>query len=387
MHDDDTMTVSALPRDDDTLIVSALPRNDDTLTVPAVSADPDTLSLPVTSPNNRESPSDSRGPTSVAHSNGAAPLPPQTLAWEHGGASADEAVAVRARARRRRLGLVAAALVLVIVAVVAGVVLTGGSPDKSGTGDGNAGTAAASAGSGSSVASTASPTEAENMTTVATKALHENSVLVSVALTPVPQSATQRISGSGEFLLDSGLGVLSVTVPGATAQDQKFVFQGQTLYVNVTDSPVPGTSWVVASTNNLPALGPSSSLSSLIEQMGNPGQLLQQLTGTSSLSVTSLGTSTINGASVQRYRVSFSSSPETLSDAGFSSATSEEVDIGAGGLVRQIVVPLAASGSGGQESLVVSFSHYGKAISVATPPASQLIPLSQYLVRPPGPTA
>ena len=128
------------------------------------------------------------------------------------------------------------------------------------------------------------------MAAAATKSLGKQSVVVTVAhVAPgSTQSTAQQISGSGDFILQSGLGDFTATVPGSTPPEQNFVFQGQTLYVNVTDSPVPGTSWVVASTNNLPALGPSSSLTSFMEQMGNPGQLVQQLTGTASLSVASL---------------------------------------------------------------------------------------------------
>jgi hypothetical protein len=392
VHADDTLAIPALRRDDDTIMVSPVSRVDDTLTVPAVPVDPDTLSVPVITGTNGTLPHSNGVPP--AASNGAAPAVASGAPWDLGGPSADEAAAVRARARRRRLGLVAAGLVVVVIVVVA-VLATRGGSGKGGAGGGGTGGGLALAGTGSSPASdssgtdsaaAASPTAGQAVAAAATKSLGKQSVVVTVAhVAPgSTRSTAQQISGSGDFILQSGLGDFTATVPGSTPPEQNFVFQGQTLYVNVTDSPVPGTSWVVASTNNLPALGPSSSLTSFME---HPGQLVQQLTGTASLSVTSLGTGTVKEASVHRYRVGFSSSPATLSDAGFSSATSEEVDIGANGLVRQIVIPLAASGTDGQENVVVAFSHYGKAISVATPPASQQIPLSQYLVRPPGPTA
>ena len=432
VHDDDTLAVPAVPavaavrraavaavrRYDDTATVRAIsaePRYGDTATVPAYSAEPDTLSQPVFSGTDSERPRTvgaSVAPPGGSSSNGLAASPPPPVPWDAGGASAEEAAAVRARARHRRIGFVAAAVVLVALGVVASVLATGGSPSRGasdpgqqGGGTANSGTAnsgtvnsgtansaanngtangAANGGGTSLAASAASPSAAQTMTTVATRSLQKNAVVASVTLTPAAsstQSTTHAIAGSGEFSLASGLGALSVTESGAKTQDQKFAFQGHTLYIYVTNSPVAGKSWVVASTNDVPSLGPGSSLSSFMEEMGNPGMLVQQLTGTSN-SVASLGTATVGGTSVQRYQVSFSSSPTASSAAGFGTNTTEEVDVGADGLVKRIVIPVAVYGQGVEANIVVTYSRYGKQISVDTPAFSQLISLSQYLTGP-----
>ena len=196
-------------------------------------------------------------------------------------------------------------------------------------------------------------------------------------------------SAPGNFELGSGLGTLGITLVGTTTVDQQFVFQGLPVYVHVTNSPVAGKAWVAASTNDLPALGPASSLSQLIQLVGDPGKLVQQLTGTSVV-VTSLGSSFVDGKPVQGYSVSFSSNPTTTSAAGLGTHTFEEVDIGADKLVRLIVIPTTADdvdGHSAHEEVVISFSRYGSPLSVPTPPSNQVLSLSQYLTVSPSSAA
>jgi hypothetical protein len=369
VHDDDTLAVSAVSR---VWPVPPEARNDDTSTVGAVRVEPDTLAVPA-----------------VTRLNGSTPLP-QGLPRDSGGAlTEEEAEAVRTRSRRRRLALVAAGLVVVAV-VVASLLVTGGSSGNGGgSGHGRAGNATATA-ADDGAASTApvSPSAAESVTTDASDSVQKGSVEVSVALVSIGSSpsTSQHISGSGQFLLNSGLGTLSVTGSGATAQGQKFVFQGHTVFVNVTNSPVPGKSWVVASTNDLPALGPGSSLSDFMEEMGNPGTLVLQLTATP-LTVASLGAATIDGVPVRRYEVTFSVSAAGSTSASLGTNTTEEVDVSADKLVQQIVIPVRVSGQSVQQNIVVTFSHYGKAITVDSPPFNELISLSQYLTGPVPPSA
>ena len=194
------------------------------------------------------------------------------------------------------------------------------------------------------------------------------------------RSTPQRLSGQGAFYLSSGLGALSVKLSAATSQDQKFILQGHSVFVNVTDSPVPGKSWVVAGTDHLPALGPGSTVSNLIELVGNPGLLVQQLTSTS-LAVAPVGSSIVDGTLVQRYAVTFSD-PKTTSAAGFGTHTSEEVDIGPDKLVQRIVIPappITVRSRAVRENVVVSFSQYGSPLFVGTPPFGQMLSLSQYV--------
>ena len=239
-------------------------------------------------------------------------------------------------------------------------------------------------GTNASPASTdAGTSAADALAAAAAKSVRKQTVALTLAVTPVDpgQSTPQALSGDGAFSLDSGLGDLSVEVATPPTQDLQFILQGNTAYLHVTDSPLAGKSWVVASTDDLPTLGPGSSVTNLVALVGNPGMLVQQLAA-ESYAVASLGHSTVDGKQVRRYAVNFSSSPTTTSAAGWGTHNSEEVDVGAHKLVRQIVIPAPPVDVNGQPvrvDVVISFAHYGGPLSVATPPASQLLSLSQYL--------
>jgi hypothetical protein len=297
---------------------------------------------------------------------------------------------VRGRSRQRRLWVLTAALVLVVVVIVVAVVATSG-PSHGGTG----GAPAHGGGTQSTQSASQSPSQAgargttgsaaDTLVAAAQRSVAKKTVVMTLAVTlAVPgQSTPQHLSGTGGFDLGSGQGTLNTALTGATTVNQQFVFQGQPVYVHVTDSPVPGKAWVAASTNDLPALGPASTLSQAVQLVGDPGMLVKQLTG-ASVSVASLGNSTVDGKSVQAYAVNFSTNPTTMSAAGFGTHAYEEVDIGADHTVRSIVIPATPNGAGGQpvhEDVVISFRHYGSAVSVAIPPSSQVLSLSQYLTR------
>jgi hypothetical protein len=357
--------------DDDTLVVRAAYRDTDTAVVPVVSHD--TVVLPAVSEDGAEA-------TSLLRTGG----------------SENEAATVRARSRRRRRGFVGAALVVVALVAVAAVLAT------SGSGHGSPGGAAADGansrsiqpaarGSGTStgpnastnVSTDSSTSAADTLAAAAAKSVRKQTVALTFALTPMEpgQSTPQGLSGDGAFSLDSGLGDLSVKVATPPPQDVQLILEGNTVYLHVTDSPVAGKSWVVASTDDLPALGPGSSVTNLVALVGNPGMLVQQLAA-DSYAVASLGHSTVEGKQVERYAVNFSSSPTTTSAAGWGTHNSEVVDVGAHKLVRQIVIPAPPVDVHGQQvrmDVVISFSHYRGLLSVATPPASQLLGLSQYL--------
>jgi hypothetical protein len=231
-------------------------------------------------------------------------------------------------------------------------------------------------------AATATPSlEAAAHASVAKK-----SVVAAVAVVPTnsSQSDPQQISGSGAFVLNVGLGPLSVSASSAPTKSQKLLFQGTTVYVNVAQAPVPGKTWVVAGTNNLPTIGSDYGLNNLVGTMGNPGLLLNQLVSTP-ISVSLRGTSSIGATTVHVYDVSFTSGSSATIAAGYGSHSSEEVDVGPDQTVRQIVMPGPDTSVNGQDvpqNVVVTFTHYGKPLVVATPPFSQLLSLSQYLTAP-----
>ncbi len=282
---------------------------------------------------------------------------------------------------------------VVVVAIVVAVLVTS-RPGHDGTG-GTGGTGTTTTGAGSTQATQSGAASgarahgtsaADTLAAAVQRSIGEKTATIALAATysDPGQSTPQRLDGNGRFDLGSGLGTLDVTLTGTTTEGQQFVFQGQPVYVHVTDSPVPGKSWVVATTNDLPALGPASTLSNLIELIGNPGMLLQHVAD-GPLVVASLGRTTVDGKDVQSYSVNFSSNATTMAAAGFGTHAFEEVDVGSDGRVRLIVIPGPSNDGNGQtvhQDVVVSFSHYGSALSVATPPSSQVLSLSQYLTRP-----
>ena len=240
-----------------------------------------------------------------------------------------------------------------------------------------------------SVQSTArghSTSAATLLVTAAEKTLAKKTAAMNLAvtLTDPDQSTPLHVVGTGDFELGSGLGTLSITLVGTSTVDQQFVFQGLPVFIHVTNSPVAGKAWVAASTIDLPGLGPASSLSQLIELLGDPGKLVQQLTG-ASVVVTPLGSSFVDGQPVQGYSVSFSSNQSTTAAAALGTHTFEEVDIGANKLVkfdrdsdhiRRRRRPLRPRRRG---DLVLSLRIR---VDVPTPPSSQVLSLSQYLTVP-----
>ena len=300
--------------------------------------------------------------------------------------SEDPDAAGSTHSANRRLAFAAAACVLVVLVIVAVILATSG-PSHGGTG----GTGGATAGTASarSVQSTArghSTSAATLLVTAAEKTLAKKTAAMNLAvtLTDPDQSTPLHVVGTGDFELGSGLGTLSITLVGTSTVDQQFVFQGLPVFIHVTNSPVAGKAWVAASTIDLPGLGPASSLSQLIELLGDPGKLVQQLTG-ASVVVTPLGSSFVDGQPVQGYSVSFSSNQSTTAAAALGTHTFEEVDIGANKLVKLIVIPTTSDdvdGHSAHEDVAISFSRYGSALNVPTPPSSQVLSLSQYLTVP-----
>ena len=371
---DDTATLPAQGTDD-TLVVATTPPSDDTAAVLAQGTD-DTLVVATTPENagpGEDAPSAYNllvGPENLVESER-----PRT--YQEGGGKG------RSRNWNRRVVFGALALIVAVTLAVVAVVLETGSGGNGHPGNGGAAAPAAGATAATGVST---PTATPTVQAAALRGVAKKAVVVTVALTPTDSTTTasQTASGGGAFVLATGLGPLTISWRGATPEVQKFVFQAAFLYFNVSNSPVPGKSWVVTSTNNPPALGPDAQLGDMLETMGNPGLLLNQLTSTHLL-VTSIGSSNVGGVSVQRYEVNLGSSPMESSAAGLGTHISEEVDVGSDHFVRQIVMTgpqVTVNGRAVQENIVVAFSHYGKPTVVTTPPSSEVITFSQYGVRP-----
>jgi Protein of unknown function (DUF2510) len=390
VHPDDTGVVAAtsaaaaaggrpIVHADDTLAVPIARRPDDTATVPRQRTEDDTLVVPAV-PRNEATTDGAPSEYNIVVG------PQQFLEWDQSRAAQEEAAAERARGRHRGLVIGAAAfLVVPIVGVVAVIATSGGGGSGHPTTAAASGPAAQGSASAAPVTGVKTPSAAPSVQTAAHRSVAKQAAVVTITLVPASStSSTSIASGSGAFVLANGLGHLTTSWPGATPEAQNFVFDRAFLYYNAASLPVPGKSWVVTSTNNPPALGPGGQLGDTISLMGNPGLLLNQL-ASAPLSVTSLGSSSIGAVSVERYQVSIASSPTVSSPAGFGAHTSEEVDVGSDHRVRRIVMTgpvVNVNGQQIQQNIVVAFSHYGKPTVVVTPPASQVLPISQDIAKP-----
>jgi hypothetical protein len=276
--------------------------------------------------------------------------------------------------------------VLVVVFVIAGYFLT--------RGGGGAGGASGGSGGGGGGA-TASQT---GVATSVQKTLQKGTAdaTVDVTVSTAKGSAPQKIlSGTGGYDLKNQAGTMSLTVPGTAATNPatQIVFVGPTVYVNLgpkLSSLVPGKTWVTATPSQLGTSGSdiSPGISSFEQLLGNPSALVQQL-NTSAARFTSLGTTTFDGAQVQKYQVTFSSGQQTTTTglagsptaATAGSHTGEVLYVSSKGLVKAIVIPVVVSANGQSfhESITIAFSKYGHPVAVVAPPASEIATLAQYV--------
>lgn len=283
----------------------------------------------------------------------------------------------------RRRGIVIAVVALVVLAAVGvGVILSGGGGSSGGSG-----------GKGGGGGGTASAT---GVAGAVEKTLHRGTVAAAIDVkvsSPGGSALQQILSGAGQFDLKNETGTMTLVVPGAPAEEgtTPIVFVGPTVYVYLgprLSTLVPGKTWVAATEAELgsPGSGLSSGISSFEQLIGNPTTLVSQLNG-GGVRFTSLGASSFDGASVQRYLVKLPSSGTTSTSSETSSTVSssgahggEDLYVSSKGLVRAVVIPVevASNGETFHETITIAFTHYGHAVVVAPPPAAQVATLAQY---------
>jgi hypothetical protein len=283
----------------------------------------------------------------------------------------------------RRRGLVIAVVALVVLAAVGvGVILSGGGGSSGGSG-----------GKGGGGGGTASAT---GVAGAVEKTLHRGTVAAAVDVkvsSPGGSALQQVLSGAGQFDLKNQTGTMSLVVPGVAAQEgtTPIVFVGPTVYVYLgprLSALVPGKTWISATEAELgsPGSGLSSGISAFEQLIGNPTTLVSQLNG-GGVRFTSLGASSFDGASVQRYLVKFPSSGTTSTSSETTSTVSpsgahggEDLYVSAKGLIRAVVIPVevASNGQTFHETITIAFTHYGQPVTVAPPPAAQVATLAQY---------
>lgn len=361
VHDDDTLVVPPVGPVHDIFSDPPSAPVDPTLVMPAVSADD--VDRRASGPAGR----DSADAETILR-------PPSETGAE---AAPEEGAAGGRRAGSRRLAYVGAVLVLGIVVIVTVVVVTSGGGKGHGAHNGTASTdSVPTVGAGN-------PAAQKTLASAAAGSLGQKTAAMSISVTLLGAGQSppqQAVSAGGAFYLSSGLGTITLTLPGQSASlTQHVIFDGPTTYWSLVSSPVPGKTWVVASTDNLPsANGPSVAYIELIALLGNPGLLVKQLT-LSGVSATRIGTATVNGEPVTRYAVTISSNRATFS-SGYGANAGEEVDVGGNKVVNQVVLMKKASVNGQvyEERIVVAFSRYGLPFFVGPPPTSEVVPVAQY---------
>jgi hypothetical protein len=173
------------------------------------------------------------------------------------------------------------------------------------------------------------------------------------------------------------------------------VYVDGSVYENIPglDQVIPGKSWVSV---DLSSLGDSTSQSpSSLGTGDNPTAMLRLLTQQGN-TVVPLGSSTLDGTSVQGYSVTLDSSAikaklaqaklpswmtSALSQVDIQNTTFKVYVDGAGLLRRMSVGFTMSAGSAGNVSVdeTLDFSDYGSTVTVSAPPSDQVATLQQVL--------
>lgn len=227
-----------------------------------------------------------------------------------------------------------------------------------------------------------------------TSAIGSKTALVGITENVSTSSGVISISGTGAFDFTDHAFQMDV---GGVIDSRHVVINA--IYLNGTifeqipgiSQIAPNKSWVSMDFSFLSKLSQPTGTSAL---GGNPLATIYALTQ-SGASVTDLGSSLINGQSVEGYRVSFPASmlqseannthfPAWMQGAvkstSFKSAT-ETVYLGGGELVRLDMNVAVGTATSGPVSVKedLDFNNYGTPVSITAPPATQVITLNQIL--------
>jgi hypothetical protein len=219
----------------------------------------------------------------------------------------------------------------------------------------------------------------------------------------------ESITGSGAFDFANESGTFSVNLPdsGGKQVTEQVIYDGKTVYVNVgnllNNLGVLGSlangltldkQWVSVDTSQVGS-GKTGALGGGLATFGNPAAMLQQLQAEGG-TVTSLGPTTYDGTAVTEYSVALppsdiekalgelpSSVPSSVRHApsGVTPPNIEaKVYVANGNLLKAIDLPISLSvlGQTMSEEMTMVFSNFGTPVSVTPPPASQVIPFSQF---------
>jgi hypothetical protein len=304
----------------------------------------------------------------------------------------------RRRAKRTRRNVLIGVILLVVAATVAGVFTVGRYRDHGRQPGLQAGASQRGSAGGYQGETQDGPTNAplgdgaDAVSTAATATSEQQTVAVtiSVSLASAGAPPTSELSGSGDVDFGAGTGALTFTASGK-AGDVQLVFDGSMVYVDVgasLEKVFAGKTWLAAGTGQL---GPASPIvgyqvEEFEQRVGNPAEVLQPLVATGVVT-TSQGASTFEGVPVHHYVVVSSQNPADGTDApatadpgaSSSSPAPEDVYVSSHHLLKAIVVTddVIAFGKVFTQTTQTVFSHYGTAVTAATPPLADLASMQQ----------
>jgi hypothetical protein len=212
------------------------------------------------------------------------------------------------------------------------------------------------------------------------------------------RAPTGTVTGAGTGGIDFSSNAMQLRFSTDAAGQQitmQAIYLGGSVFENIPgiDQVVPGKSWVSVDLSSLGVSGNQGTGS--LGTTNNPAAMLRLLTQQGN-TVVPLGSSSIDGASVQGYSVTLDSAAikKRLANAKLPSwmtAALSHVDIGNttmkvyvddSGLLRRMSIGLTETvGSSGTISVDESldFSDYGSPVSVSAPPSDQVVTFQQFL--------
>jgi hypothetical protein len=238
----------------------------------------------------------------------------------------------------------------------------------------------------------------QQVASAATDSISQNSVDMTMAMTVSGLSLpalSSGVSGTGQFDFVNHEGSITLQLPSVTSQSAQLIFDGQTVYASIgslVSDLFPGKTWVSAPASQFSSQ--ASDLGSAITDfgslLGDPSQMLKELESEGG-TVTSLGATTYEGTAVTEYQVIPSSgsianglsllpSSLKLGALGMGVKITEDVYVGTDGLLRAIEVPISMAllGKSFTATMQMGFTNYGAPVSITPPPASEVVPMSQF---------
>jgi hypothetical protein len=217
----------------------------------------------------------------------------------------------------------------------------------------------------------------------------------SVSISADGQTIAATGSGSVDFTTNEVQVALHVNIKGAE-QDETAIYDAGVVYEQLPQVAqlIPGKSWVSL---DLSALNAQSSSTTGPSSLGSNPIAELRLLALQGNTVSALGSSSVNGVPVQGYSVTVDPSTinseiksadlpdwmkQALSHVSATSAVYKVYVDNAGQLSRDSTsITETVSGTTVTVNQTADFSDYGAAVSISIPPASQVVPLTEFLQK------